>query len=525
MDSTSDYNKPRRRKGNYSRLIISAIFVLFQIVFLIWAFFSLNIFALTSYIIIQFLTAMTALNIVVDKRKASYKIAWITVLIIIPIFGLICYLMWGQPRQSKVLKRRIPIISEMTIPLYKWNPQTRSRLVEQYPEMERRMVHLNKAGFPIYENTATKYFATGDEYFTALFNDIKKAEKFIFLEYFIVSSGNILDELMEILSEKARDGVEIKLLYDDMGCISTLPKNFPARMKQYGIQAATFNKARPFVNNFYLNYRNHQKICVIDGNIAYTGGVNIADEYANLVEAFGHWKDSGIRLEGDAVWSMTIMFLQMWQYARDKNEMISYRDKLHEYAPKPPFHGEKAGFVQPFCNGPCNQTVNNTAEHMYMQMINSARNYIFITTPYLVLDNEMQTALIIAAQSGVDVRIITPSIPDKKYVYLVTNSHYGRLLEAGVKIYEYTPGFIHAKNLVTDDTSAIVGTINMDFRSFFLHYENAVWLCGTQSVSDIKSDFLQTLALSKQIEYNNWKKRPIFMKIKQRFLNFFSPML
>jgi len=207
MDSTSDYNKPRRRKGNYSRLIISAIFVLFQIVFLIWAFFSLNIFALTSYIIIHFLTAMTALNIVVDKRKASYKIAWITVLIIIPIFGLICYLMWGQPHQSKVLKRRIPIISEMTIPLYKWNPQTRSRLVEQYPEMERRMVHLNKAGFPIYENTATKYFAIGDEYFTALFDDIKKAEKFIFLEYFIVSSGNILDELMEILKILKEKGI------------------------------------------------------------------------------------------------------------------------------------------------------------------------------------------------------------------------------------------------------------------------------------------------------------------------------
>lgn len=525
MEGKPVSNLPKRRKGKKAKILICAIFLLVQAYFIFKALYELNAFALTSYIIVYFITIITALNLSLDNRKSSYKLAWITVLISIPIFGLVCYFMWGKPRQSKRLKRRIPLISEMTIPLYKWNPDYPEKLAATYPDGEKMMKHLNNNGFPVYGDTSTRYYRLGDDLFPELFEDIKHAKKFIFIEYFIVSEGQLLTELVNILEQKAREGVEIKILYDDFGCISTLPDNFVSDMKSKNIEAAPFNKVIPVLNNFYLNYRNHQKICVIDGNIAYTGGVNLADEYANLVEAFGHWKDTGIRLEGPGVWSMTIMFLQMWQYTKGSKIPGSLEEISATYAPDIFCENPAGGFVQPFCNGPCSQNINNTAEHVYLNVINSAKNYIYITTPYLVLDSEVQTSLIIAARSGVDVRIITPGIPDKKYVHLVTNSHYGKLLEAGVKIYEYTPGFIHSKSVVCDDYSCLVGTINMDFRSFFLHFENAVWMCGTSSVADVKSDFLETLDNCCEISLESWKKRPVFMKLKQRFLNFFSPLL
>lgn len=522
--------RPKRRKANLGKLLIAILLMAAQIGILIWGLYKMKAFVLSSYILFQIVGAVAVIRIVLNHKNPSYKIAWIAVILLIPFLGLIFYVMWGRGSYPKRIKKHIPVLSEMTIPLYEHNRETEARLAESYPEQERVMNYLHKAGFPIYQETSVRYFDLGDKFFPALIEDIKKAEKFVFLEFFILSEGNLWQELFEVLRKKAAAGVDVRILYDDFGCITCLPKRFEFLTKEAGIQTAVFNKIKPIVNNFYLNYRNHQKICVIDGNIGYTGGVNIADEYVNTVNAFGHWKDSGIRLAGKGVWSLTVMFLQMWEYATYHKKIINKNDDYdyEVYRPDEKFclkFKEAQGFVQPFADGPLTTPNETEAEFLYMQMINSARGYVYITTPYLVPDNEMLTVLRLAALSGVDVRIITPGIPDKKYVYLVTNSFYGVLLRAGVKIYEYLPGFIHAKNIVCDDEMAIVGTVNMDFRSFYLHFENGVWMCGNHAVSEVREDFLKTLEYCREIDLLEWQKRPLKRKFAQAVLNFFAPLL
>ena len=520
--------RPKRRKANIGRLLIAILLMVIQLGILIWGLYQMKMFVLSSYLFFQIVSAIAVIRIVLNHKNPSYKIAWIAVILLVPFLGLIFYLMWGRGSYPNRIKKHIPVLSEMTIPLYEHNREVEMHLFEQYPEQERVMNYLHRAGFPIYQKTSVRYFDLGDKFFPALMDDIKKAEKFVFLEFFILSEGSLWQELFELLKKKAAEGVDVRILYDDFGCITCLPKRFEAITKEAGIQTAVFNKIKPIVNNFYLNYRNHQKICVIDGNLGYTGGVNIADEYVNTVDAFGHWKDSGIRLAGNGVWSLTITFLQMWEYATYHKKMIKKNDDYKVYAPDEKYCAkfkDARGFVQPFADGPLTTPNETEAEYLYMQMINSAKSYVYITTPYLVPDNEMRTALRMAALSGVDVRIITPGVPDKKYVYLVTNSFYGVLIRAGVRIYEYVPGFIHAKNIVCDDETAIVGTVNMDFRSFYLHFENGVWMCGNHAVSEVREDFLKTLEYCREIDLPEWQKRPFKRKIAQAVLNFFAPLL
>lgn len=516
-------NLPKRQKANLNRLITAAALFVLQFIFLVYVLFSFNLFALSVYVIFQVISAITAIRIIYSQSNPSYKIAWIIMILAIPFLGLIMYLMWGRGRFPRRMKKHLTHLLTMTIPMYKQDTEAREKLLTQHPGQQRVTNYLHQSGFPVYQHTRTEYYDLGDSFFPALLHELKKAQKFIFLEFFILARGTMWEQTFEILKAKAKEGVEVRLLYDDMGCISTLPKHFEQKVRECGIQVQVFNPVLPILNNFYLNYRNHQKICVIDGKVGLTGGVNLADEYINKVEAFGHWKDSGLLLEGDGVWSLTVMFLQMWEYTL--SGVAHPEENYQKYMPEPvSFATLSKGFVQPFCDGPLNNP-NNPAEMTYMQMINNAKKYIYFTTPYLVLDNEMVTALGLAAASGVDVRIITPGIPDKKYVYLATQSFYGKLLAAGVRIYEYTPGFIHAKNVVSDDETAIVGTINMDFRSFYLHFENAVWLCGTDTVQKVKADFLQTLESCTEVHYENWAKRPLRQRFIQTILNAFSPML
>ncbi len=516
-------NLPKRQKANLSRLITAAALFVIQFVFLVYILFSFNLFALSVYTVFQIISAITAIRIIYNQSNPSYKIAWIILILAIPFLGLIMYLMWGRGRFPRRIKKHLTRLLTMTIPMYKQDNEAGDKLLAQYPSQQRVTNYLQRSGFPVYQNTRTEYYELGDTFFPAMLEELKKAQKFIFLEFFIIARGKMWNQTVQILKEKAQAGVEVRLLYDDMGCISTLPRNFQEEVQKSGIQVQVFNPVRPFLNNFYINYRNHQKICIIDGNVGMTGGVNLADEYINAVSAFGHWKDSGLLLEGDGVWSMTVMFLQMWEYALSGKQ--KQPEDFRKFMPENvSFASLAKGFVQPFCDGPLNNP-NNPAELSYMQMINTAKRYIYLTTPYLVLDNEMVTALGLAAASGVDVRIITPGIPDKKYVYLSTQSFYGKLLKSGVKIYEYSPGFIHAKNVVSDDETAVVGTINLDFRSFYLHFENAVWMCGTDTVQKIKNDFLTTLEQCKQVDYETWAKRPLRQRFQQALLNVFSPML
>lgn len=520
--------RPKRRKADLTRMIIAALIFLVQIAVLIYGLYKMHVFVLSFYIIFQVIGCLVVIKMLRNYNNPSYKIAWISVILMIPILGLVFYLMWGRGKHPKKIREQLPEISQMVVPLHKHNEIAERQLLAQHPTQERIMKYLHNAGFPLYQNTSVEYFDIGDAFFPKLISDMKKAKKFIFIEFFIISEGDLWQEIFNVLEEKVKEGVEVRILYDDFGCMTCLPKNFDKNMKNAGIKTAVFNKIKPVVNNFYMNYRNHQKICVVDGNIGYTGGANIADEYVNTVEAFGHWKDTGVRLSGSGVWSLTVNFLQMWKYSNYNKKIQEIKEDYDRYMPKTALnleHIEAKGFVQPFADGPLRTPGENEAEGVYMQMINTAKRYIYMTTPYLVPDHEMITALRLAAKSGVDVRIITPGVSDKKLVHYVTNSYYGVLLEAGVRIYEYIPGFIHAKNVVSDDETAVVGTVNMDFRSFYLHFENGIWMCGNEAVEEIKKDFLKTLEYSKEIDYNEWRHRPFWKKALQAILNLFAPLL
>ena len=337
------------------------------------------------------------------------------------------------------------------------------------------------------------------------------------MEYFIVSDGKVWSDILEVLTRKVKEGVEVKLLFDDFGTLRINTQAFRRDLKSRGIEMSIFNPIHRDMARMSFNYRNHKKITVIDGNIGYTGGFNLADEYANYIERFGHWKDSGIRLYGDGVYSFTCFFLNMWRIV-NKNVRINDADY------RPQAHVFQEGYVQPFMGGP-HRNPHNPTEGAYTRMINKARDYIYITTPYLVLDQSMRDDLTSAAQSGVDVCIIVPRIYDKWYVYMVNVSNYGKLMEAGVHIYEYKPGFIHAKNVIADDECAICGTINTDYRSFYLHYECGVFLSEMEAVKDMKDDFLRTLEECEEMDLAHWSKRPIGNKVMQAALKVLSPLL
>ena len=324
--------------------------------------------------------------------------------------------------------------------------------------------------------------------------------------------------VLEILEEKAQAGVDVRLIFDDWGCITTLPYHFYKELQKKGIQCAAFNPFRP-VMNIILNNRDHRKICVVDGYIGFTGGINLADEYINRKKRFGYWKDTAIRLKGEGVWNLTVMFLQMWSVVT-RTEVSFANYQPHCYHPQP-FEGE--GFVQPYCDTPLDNEV--VGENVYMNMINRASRYVYICTPYLIIDNEMMTSLCLAAKSGVNVRIITPGIPDKKIVFLLTQSYYEQLIEAGVEIYEYQPGFVHAKSFVCDDELAVIGTINMDYRSLYLHFENGVWIYGNHVVYDMKADYLEMLKDCKKIDLEFCRKRSALARAFQSILRLMAPLI
>ena len=350
--------------------------------------------------------------------------------------------------------------------------------------------------------------------FAALLEELQKAEKFIFLEYFIIDEGYMWGSILKILADKAAQGVDVRVLYDGMLEISTLPWDYPRRLEKLGIRCKAFAPIQPFLSTHY-NYRDHRKILVIDGKVAFTGGVNLADEYINRKERFGHWKDTAILLRGEAVQSFTLMFLQMWN--------LTEKEPRWDEAllPSPPVEAE--GYVMPYCDCPLDDY--KVGESVYMDILNRAKDYVHIMTPYLILDNEMETALKFAAQRGVDVKLILPGIPDKKIVYILTQANYEILLESGVQIYQYTPGFIHSKSFVCDDEVATVGTINMDYRSMYLHFECGVWMYGSSAVAQVKEDALTTFEQCEQINMDYCRKKKFAVRALRGALKFLAPLL
>ena len=509
-------HKKIRIAGKYRIAVVVASVVL-QILLIVLLVRLLSNYAIFVYFIIQIIALIDIVFIADRRSNRSFIISWLLVISILPIFGHILYFMWGRCPSRDIRSKRIKDAIARGVSYLIKEPQIYSELGDLFPSRKRIAGYLGRKNFPLYKNTDCQYFPLGELQYEAMLHDMEKAEKFIFMEYFTLSSGRIWDKFEDVLVRKARQGVEIRLMYDDLGSIITAPDDLPEKLKAFDIQVAQFNPVQRHISRLYINYRNHQKITVIDGNIAYTGGANLADQYANLFPKHGHWKDTAIRLEGDAVWSLTVAFLQMWE--SESEEKIIYAN----YRPSKS-SSNSAGYYQPFTDGPVNNP-DNPAEVLYRKLINNAKNYVYITTPYLIIDNTMMDSLCNAALGGTDVRIITPKIWDQWYVHMVTQSNYGELLRSGVRVYEYTPGFIHAKTIISDDEHAVTGTINMDYRSFYLHYENGVWICGSPVLADIKNDIMDTFDISEEIQLEAWSHRPLRIKIIQAVLRLFAVLL
>lgn len=446
---------------------------------------------------------------------SSAKLTWLALIMMFPIPATI--MLWFVQNEigHKALKGRLEqLIGDTGEKL----PQSEKTITK--PEIVNSGTddlcrYINKSGcFPLWENTEVTYFPLGEDKFAAVLQELKKAEKFIFLEYFIIEEGLMWGSILEILEEKAKQGVDVRVMYDGMCEISLLTADYPKRLAKLGIKCKPFSPIKPFISTHY-NYRDHRKILVIDNKVAFNGGVNLADEYINEVKKFGHWKDTAVMLKGEAVSSFTLMFLQIWN--------ISEREpKWDEYL-LPATAKAESGFVMPYCDCPLDEY--KVGESVYMDILYRAKNSVHIMTPYLILDNELQTALQYAAQRGVDVKLILPGIPDKKPVYALAKSHYKALLKAGVKIYEYTPGFVHAKVFVSDDEKAVVGTINLDYRSLYHHFECATYLYRTGCIAEIEEDFGKTLAMCREVTAETIKREKVSYKVMGGFLKLLAPLL
>lgn len=464
------------------------------------------------------LSIIVVILIINSDMNTGYKVAWMIPLLLFPVFGSFFYLFFGGKRLSKRVKAKMRSIETSMQKHLPKDKELMSILENTNPNAAKQSKYLQDYAFsPPYDNTYTEYLPLGEVKFKRLKEELEKAERFIFMEYFIISEGRMWDEILEILKRKVDEGVEVRIMYDDVGCITTLPYAFDQQLRDMGIQSVIFNPFAPILSS-KLNNRDHRKIAVIDGHTGFTGGINIGDEYINELIRFGHWKDTSIMLKGEAVWSLTVMFLTVWDYVNDTEEdYAKYKPKLLEEK------GTHNGFVQPFTDNPMDD--EPVGESVYLNLINRAKRYVYITTPYLIIDSAMEIALSVAAKSGVDVRIITPSIADKRMVHSMTRSYYPTLIKSGVKIYEYTPGFIHSKSFVVDDEYAVIGTINLDYRSLYLHYECGVWLYNTDTIYDIKKDYLGTLELSREVTAEDMERIPFYKIVGRSILRVFAPLM
>lgn len=498
-----------------TRIIFSALLLLIQIGFIVNVIYDFSANSAWAYSLSMILGILAVIIIINRRGNPDLKIAWIAFILLLPIFGITLFLLWGGGRITPIIRKKM-IISEAKCKRYlKEEPNVRDKL--RYFDMyhSRQADYLTgESGYPLYDGTSTEFLSPGEEFLPRLLEELEKAKKYIFIEFFILAEGEMWDSIHKILKEKAKKGLEIKIIFDDFGSIKRQKKNFIKTLKSDGIEVSVFNPINPIMNIF-LNNRDHRKIVVIDGETAITGGINIGDEYINKEERFGYWLDSAIIIKGKAVKSFLSMFIAMWQFTTSRR--INMREHIADCSQS------CEGFVLPYADDPINTT--DAAEGIYIQILNTAQKYVYIETPYLIIDNTMKTAICMAARAGIDVRIITPHIPDKWYVHPVTQYNYKELLEAGVKIYEYTPGFIHSKIFVSDDKVATVGTVNMDYRSFVFHFECGVWLCDNTTVLDIRNHFLETVAKSKEIEPEIWEKRGLKLKLKQSILHLFAPFM
>lgn len=473
------------------------------------------------YMILEILSLILAISIINGNRNPSYKLAWIVIMLIFPVFGSVFYLFFGIRHENMRSKQRREQNKLRCNKYLAQNEEIKKEIKQKDQYIYKNFKYVNDFSYyPPYKNIFCQYLSPGEKKFEKLMIELKNAKKFIFLEYFIIKKGVVWESILKILEEKAAQGLDIRIIYDDFGCLFELPANYHKFLESKGIKCQVFNPLVPFIN-IYMNHRDHRKIAIVDGEVAFVGGTNLADEYVNKNCKLGFWKDCDVMIKGEAVWSLTVMFLQNWNFFNlyDQNWADFKADipKINENSKS------YDGYIQPFADLPIDD--NNISENAYKNLINAAKDYVFIATPYLIIDNEMMESLILAAQSGVDVRIICPKVPDKYHIYLVTQAFFPRLIEAGVKIFLFEPGFIHSKLLIADDNIAIIGTANMDYRSFYLHFETGVLIYNSKVLVDIKNDFINTFAISKPVSLDRAQNINLFVKIYQSILRVFSPMM
>lgn len=503
----------------FSRIFVVAVGMLLQLAWFVALVWGVSVIWTPAAKVISVLSIVMVLWIVNKKINPSYKLAWTILILVIPFFGVTVYLIFGQSRIARKMSKQFQFVLNRISNYFIEEESIREELeaLDRGISNQSRYIR-DYAGFPVHKNTSTEYYSVGEKMFPVMVEELKKAEHFIFMEYFIINNGHMWRDILEILEHKVKNGVDVRLIYDDMGCVTTLPYHFYKELQAKGIKCACFNPLRPILN-IVLNNRDHRKILVVDGHTGFTGGINLADEYINEQTRFGYWKDTGIMLKGEGVWNFTVMFLQMWSVITGmKSNFRSFGPHINH-----PGEFESDGFVQPYSDTPLDNEI--VGENVYLNIINKAKDYVYICTPYLIIDNEMMTALCLASKNGVDVRIITPGIPDKKMVFLLTQSYYEQLLDAGVKIYEFSPGFLHAKSFVCDDEVAVVGTINLDYRSLYLHFECGTWLYRSKAVLQIKKDMIDTFEQCHEISLSFCRNRNIFIRGTQSILRLFAPML
>ena len=509
----------RRRVLIITLILVQLAFILFVIAGTHFASRYVNFFLLACSIVV-------CIYILNKKEKPAYKLTWIFLILLFPLFGGPVYVFFHTQSSPRKLKRQMAEADSRYRPLFLPSggnvmPEMARENRENLPQVHYLQEY---AGFPVYKHTQTSYFNSGEGFFEQALEELKKAEKYIFLEFFILRHGKMLDPILDILAEKAAGGLDVRIIYDDLGCFMSLPPNFNKNLESRGIKCMVFNPFKPILSS-HQNNRDHRKIISIDGKTAFTGSMNLADEYINARERFGHWKDSAIMLQGEAAWSLTLIFLHMWNLERRESE----QDNAGEFYPWKEADGaftpcriESDGYVQPYADSPIDK--ENVGEHVYIQIINNAKEYVYINTPYLVVDDNLLSALTLSAKSGVDVRIITPYRWDKWIVSVVSRSYYRQLIEEGVKMYEYSAGFNHSKTFVSDDKIATVGTTNLDFRSLYLHFECGVCMYKTKSVMKVKEDFLNTLPVCKSITLKDCSRNAV-QRIVQDVLRIFAPLM
>ncbi len=512
----NEYNKQVEREINYIpfRYIVAIFLVVIETLAVIAVMTLLTIYIPYFYFAVVATQFGVAIAIINRKDNPDYKLPWLFFVMLIPIIGFMLYFMFYSRKLNKKQIKRLDRLTKQHVE--KNDSAELSNIKSENEIIGSQAVMLNKlSGSHTYGNTDIRYFPLGEKLFVSIVEDLKKAERFIFMEYFIIEGGLFWNTILEILKAKAANGVDVRVVYDDIGCMMTLPGNYYKKLAKFGIKAVPFSRLRGQANNEFNN-RSHRKITVIDGKVGYTGGVNIADEYINRIQKFGHWKDVGLRLQGEAVNELTRLFLKDYGL-NDRKADDNFAD----------YYGyeqcKQDGYCIPFGDGPKPVYERQVAKAVIMNMLNQAKRYVYITTPYLIIDNELIEALEHAAIRGIDVRLITPHIPDKKLVFHMTRSHYNRLMSAGVKIYEYESGFVHAKTYLSDDETAMVGTINMDYRSLVHHFENGVWIYKHKIIEEIKQDYLNTQEKSIKFELDMLKEN-LFQRFVRAMVKDFSPL-